>query len=159
MLFYICDEIIGTCIYKHIAGPRYHAQVRDLRCLDPYNLVTQKVKNLPAMQGTGFDPWVWKSPWRRAWLPTPTFLPGEFLGQGSLAGYSPWGHKESGRTFTFALQKLCVCCVIFNTDEETGAKITQPMKTRALMRRNCKTHLCSQTQAILPLIIQCGSPS
>ena len=25
----------------------------------------------------GFDPWVGKIPWRRAWLPTQTFLPGE----------------------------------------------------------------------------------
>ena len=26
---------------------------------------------------------------------TPAFLPGEFHGQKSLAGYSPWGHEES----------------------------------------------------------------
>ena len=25
---------------------------------------------------------------------TPVFLPGEFLGQRSLVGYSPWGRKE-----------------------------------------------------------------
>ena len=43
----------------------------------------------------GFDPWVGKIPWRREWLPTPVFLPGEFHGQRRLAGYSPWGHKES----------------------------------------------------------------
>ena len=42
----------------------------------------------------GFDPWVRKIPWRREWLPTPIFLPGEFHGQRSLAGYSPWGHKR-----------------------------------------------------------------
>ena len=45
-----------------------------------------------------FDPWVGKIPWRRAWQPTPVFLPGESHGQRSLAGYSPWGHKESDRT-------------------------------------------------------------
>jgi len=28
-------------------------------------------------------------PWRRAWQPTSVFLPGESLGQRSLAGYSP----------------------------------------------------------------------
>ena len=28
----------------------------------------------------------------------PVFLPGEFHGQRSLAGYSPWGHKESDMT-------------------------------------------------------------
>ena len=42
-----------------------------------------------------FDPRVKKIPWRRAWQPTPVFLPGEFYGQRSLAGYSPWGCKES----------------------------------------------------------------
>ena len=42
----------------------------------------------------GFNPWVWKIPWRRAWQPTPLFLPGESPGQRSLAGYSPWGCKE-----------------------------------------------------------------
>ena len=36
-----------------------------------------------------FDTLVRKSPWRRAWQPTPVFLPGEFTGQKSLAGYSP----------------------------------------------------------------------
>ena len=29
----------------------------------------------------GFDPWVGKIPWRRAWQPTPVFLPGESHGQ------------------------------------------------------------------------------
>ena len=37
----------------------------------------------------GFDPWVGKIPWRRAWQPTAIFLPGESHGQRSLAGYSP----------------------------------------------------------------------
>ena len=35
---------------------------------------------------------------RRKWQPTPIFLPGEFHGQRSLAGYSPWGGKESDTT-------------------------------------------------------------
>ena len=38
-------------------------------------------------------------PWRREWLFTPVFLPGESHGQRSLAGYSPWGHKESDVTW------------------------------------------------------------
>jgi len=29
----------------------------------------------------GFDPWVRKISWRRAWQRTPVFLPGELLGQ------------------------------------------------------------------------------
>ena len=56
------------------------------------------VKNLPAMQETGFDPWVRKIPWSRKWQPTPVFLLGEFHGQRSLEGYSPWGHEESDMT-------------------------------------------------------------
>ena len=33
-----------------------------------------------------FDPWVGKIPWRRAWQPTPVFLPGE----------SPWPEEPGG---------------------------------------------------------------
>ena len=62
------------------------------------SLVAQTVKNLPAMQETWFDPWIGKIPWRRKWPPTPVFLPGEFHGQRSLVGYSPWGRKESDMT-------------------------------------------------------------
>ena len=53
------------------------------------SLVAQMVKNLSAVQETGFDPWVGKIPWRREWLPTPVFLHGESHGQKSQAGYSP----------------------------------------------------------------------
>ena len=38
-----------------------------------------------------FNPWVKKIPWRRAWLPTPVYLPGESHRQRHLAGYCPWG--------------------------------------------------------------------
>ena len=58
------------------------------------SLVAQRVKNLPAMQETQFDPWVEKIPWRRKWQPTSVFLPGEFHGQRILVGYSPWDRKE-----------------------------------------------------------------
>jgi len=46
----------------------------------------------------GFVLWVEKISWRRAWQPTPVFLPGESHGQRSLAGYSPWDCKESDVT-------------------------------------------------------------
>ena len=46
----------------------------------------------------GFDPWLGKIPWRRARQPTPVFLSRESHGQRSLAGCSPWGHKESDTT-------------------------------------------------------------
>ena len=42
--------------------------------------------------------WVRKISWRRVWLLTSVFLPGESHGQRSLAGYSPEGRKESDVT-------------------------------------------------------------
>ena len=48
----------------------------------------------------GFDPCIGKIPWRRKWQPTPVFLPGEYHGQRSLVGCSPWGRKELDRTET-----------------------------------------------------------
>ena len=44
------------------------------------------------------SPWVGEICWRRKWQPTLVFLPGEYQGQRSLAGYSPWGGKESDMT-------------------------------------------------------------
>ena len=38
------------------------------------------------------------TPWRRKWLSTPVFFPGESHRQRSLVGWSPWGHKESDMT-------------------------------------------------------------
>ena len=46
----------------------------------------------------GFDPWVRKIPRGRACNPTSVSLLGESCGQRSLAGYSPWSHKEPDRT-------------------------------------------------------------
>ena len=71
---------------KHLAVPKLRA-----------SLVAQMVKNLPAMHET------WTSEWL---LPAPVFLPGEFHGQRSLSGYSPWGHKESNTTEQFSLSKV-----------------------------------------------------
>ena len=46
----------------------------------------------------GVDPWVGQFPLRRKWQVTLVFLPGKFCGQRSLAGYSPWSHKELDMT-------------------------------------------------------------
>ena len=58
----------------------------------------QRVKSLSAMWETGVQFLSQEDPWRRAWQPIAVFLPGVFHGQSSLAGYSPWGHKESDTT-------------------------------------------------------------
>ena len=65
--------------------------------------MAQTVKNLPVMQeiwvqSLGQEDPLEKIPWRREWLPTLVFLPGESHGQRSLVGYSPWGRKELDKT-------------------------------------------------------------
>ena len=81
------------------------------------SLVAQVVKNLPEMRRSRFNPWIRKSPWRRKWLPTPVFLPGEFHGQRSLVGSCPWGsqrvrHNWATDTHTHAHWKpACSSCL------------------------------------------------
>ena len=58
------------------------------------SLVAQMVKNLLQRGKLGFDPWVRKIHWKRQWLPTPVFLPGESHEQRTLVGYSPWDCKQ-----------------------------------------------------------------
>ena len=53
---------------------------------------------MPAMQENWVQSLGHEDPLRREWQPTPVFLPGEFHGQRSLAGYSPWGHEVSDTT-------------------------------------------------------------
>ena len=71
------------------------------------------VKNLPTLQETQVRSL--RSPAEGNGYSIPAFLPGEFLGQRSLAGYSPWGHKELDTTerlnfhFHRQLLQLQVC--------------------------------------------------
>ena len=53
----------------------------------------QMVKNLPAMQETQARSLGQEDPWRKEWLPTPVFLPGE----GASGLYSPWGSQRVGQ--------------------------------------------------------------
>ena len=41
------------------------------------------------------------------WQPTPVFLHGKFHGQKCLAGYSPWGPKESDM-----IEQLSMCAQV-----------------------------------------------
>ena len=59
------------------------------------SLLTQTVKNLPAMWETLGQFLDGEMPWRREWQCTPVFIPGEFHGERSLVSYNPWGRKES----------------------------------------------------------------
>ena len=68
------------------------------------SLVAQMVKNLPAVQET----WV-LSPGEGNGNSIPVFLPGEFHGQRSLAGYSSWDRKDTDTTERLTLTAQYVC--------------------------------------------------
>ena len=78
------------------------------------------VKDLPANAGdvreAALISGLGRSPQRRAWQPTPVFLPGESYGQRSLAGYSPWSHKELDMTeVTYHIHITCCFAEIKNS--------------------------------------------
>ena len=85
-----------TCSLQYFGGGGEKTKPFSMVCLA--SLVSQMIKNLPAVQGTWVNPWIGKIPWRREWQPTSVFLPEKSLGQRSLAGYSPHVHKESDTT-------------------------------------------------------------
>ena len=74
------------------------------------SLVAQIVKHLSAMQETQVQSLGWEDPLEKEWQPTPVFLPGEFHGQRSLAGYSPWGHRELNTTEQTTQKRLFSSC-------------------------------------------------
>ena len=55
-----------------------------------------------------FDPWVGNIPRRRAWQPTPVFLPGESHGERSLEVYSPWVAKNWTQLKRLSTHVFCV---------------------------------------------------
>jgi len=69
------NSLLGRCPREEIGYPLQFSWA---------SLVAQIVK-YPKCR-PGFDPWVGKIPWRRAWKPTPVFLPGE----------SPWTEETVG---------------------------------------------------------------
>ena len=62
------------------------------------------------MQGTQVGSLGWEDLLEKGIQPTVVFLPGEFHGQNSLVGYSPWGHEESNTTeqLTLSLYFQCI---------------------------------------------------
>ena len=78
--------------------------------------MAQTVKNLPAMQ----ESWVWslgqEDPLEKGMATHSNVVPGESHGQRSLAGYSPWGGKESDTTeqliHTYVLTPSAYVCII-----------------------------------------------
>ena len=84
------DFLVNRCLMKEERRDCLNYLSFILSEVSGASQVVLVVKNLPADAGDmrcGFDPWVGKIPWRRAWQPTAVFLPGESHGQRSWAGY------------------------------------------------------------------------
>ena len=111
---YTSDDMTCLC-FLHAYLEFFHKRGHMIHCLLQLAIFNQEcvIPRLPGQYSgkestcqfrrRGFDPWVGKVPWRREWIPTPVFLPGKSHGQRSLAGYSPWCHKEQDMT-----QRLCL---------------------------------------------------
>ena len=62
-------------------------------------------------------PYLFPLYWRTEWQSTPVFLPGESHGERSLAGYSPWGRKESDTTEQLTLTHFSYILVYLSTSK------------------------------------------
>ena len=107
-----CWEILlphSTPILSSVLkSPRTHSlhfwSPRGLRSLDLGDYVKEPACQCWGHKRQGFCPWVEKMSWRKAWQPTPVFLPGESQGRRNLAGYSLQGCKEPDTTERLSMQ-------------------------------------------------------
>ena len=79
LLSYHCGLITSWCLLHCFSG----GLPGDLDTKD----ATCDAEALDSIPGSG------KILWRKEGLPTPVFLTGEFHGQRTLSGYSPWSHR------------------------------------------------------------------
>ena len=119
------------------------------------------VRNRLQTRRPGFNPWVRKISWRREWLPTPVFLPGEFHGQRTLVGYSPQGlrvrHDWATHSFFLLLVSFLIwvvtlelfSCFLHGASEwtvllhslENKVFTSAPQGTNSSIRNQLSTHL------------------
>ena len=127
--------------------PRSPASQADSLPAEPPGSPCQRRRN----KRCGLSLWVGKTPWRRAWKPTPVFLPGESHGQRSLAGYSPWGQKEPG--MTEVAQHTRIHSELHSTTDSEQKMACSPPPTQCLSHRFAPWH--SQTEpTVLPVDCQ-----
>ena len=86
-------------LYSWVYGSRYRIVLGVCVWGVGASQVVLVVKSSSASAGdASLIPVVGKVPWRKAWQPTPVFLPRKSQAQRSMAGYSSWGHKELDTT-------------------------------------------------------------
>ena len=116
------------------------------------------------------NPWVGKIPCRRrAWRPTPVFLPAESHRQRNLAGYSPYGHKESDMMEEHACMVIMnpiMCQAVLEDEGSMGNKANNHNNnnnnkiSESLSSQSCplgrRTH-CQRQRLIAPGVCQACS--
>ena len=70
-----------------------------------------------------------KIPWRKKWKPNLVFLPGTSHGFRSLAGYSPWGCKESNTTEVTA-HAACLEMTLIKSPGKISKKVSAAVDYR-----------------------------
>ena len=112
-----------------------------------------------------FDPWVRKIPWRRAWQPTPVFLPGESNGQRRLAGCSPWGCKESDTTEQLTLSLSATSYkawlpIIVNTESRFTRPLSQASHVSLISEKmQAPTSQVKERESSISVRFQCKKSS
>ena len=87
--------------------PSHYLNVYDLNDAALYSIEWRSGKESVCQMQETQETWVLsKIPWTRKWQPTSVFLPGRSHGQRRLAGYIPWGCRESDVT-----EHTCTGCV------------------------------------------------
>ena len=96
-------------IYIYYTYAYIHIHIHGASLVAPWYRICLQCKR------PGFNPCVGKISWRRAWQPTLVLLTGEFHGQRSLVGYSPWGHTQLDTSEgTKQQQQTCIYTYMFN---------------------------------------------
>ena len=122
------------------------------------------------MQETQVQSLGWKILWRREWQTTPVLLPGEFHGQRSLVGYSPWGSQRvehnwatnthNNHRLVMSLlnsNPLCFSLLIYSTYQKLffirilGDRENLELPVLPLSLSLPPIHLSSKEAAIIPL--------
>ena len=88
----------------------------------------------------GFDPWVWKIPWRRKWQPPPVLLPGEFHGQRSL-----WATVRGAAQSGLRLKRLST-----HAEGPSCRAASQPSRPTVHARHRASVQTVSITWPALP---------
>ena len=111
-----CHVLFQEIFLTQRSNPGLHHCRQILYSLSHQGSQKTAAGDLSSIPGSG------RYPWRREWLPTPVFLPGESHEQRSLAGYSPWGHKELDVTERLTAQHNLVIrgWVLWGTWHQSG---------------------------------------